>query len=90
MSSRGVGDGATPQGIEGVLAPQMLAPARGSLFATVRRFIRYDVPGAIAVVVIILTVLVVTLGPGLTPHTKDEIFTEANPDYNPRSSARRR
>lgn len=87
MSSRDTGEVTTAGGSAGGLAPQMLAPTRGSFFASVRRFIRYDIAGAVAVVVIILTILIVALGPGVTPYTKDQIFTEANPDYNPRSSA---
>lgn len=87
MSSRDTGEVTTAGGAAGGLAPQMLAPTRGSFFASVRRFIRYDIAGAVAVVVIILTILIVALGPSVTPYTKDQIFTEANPDYNPRSSA---
>ena len=71
----------------GALVPEMLAPRRSSLTETVNRLIRYDVPGAIALVVIVVTLLVVALGTSLTPYTKDQIFTEANPDYDPKSSA---
>ena len=72
---------------EGILVPEMLAPRRSSLSETVNRLIRYDVPGAVALVVIVLTLLVVALGTTLTPYTKDQIFTQPNPDYDPKSSA---
>ena len=71
----------------GTLVPEMLAPRRSSLTQTVRRLISYDVPGAIALVVIVVTLLVVSFGTSLTPYTKDQIFNEANPDYDPKSSA---
>ena len=72
---------------EGILVPEMLAPRRSSLSETVNRLIRYDVPGAVALVVIVVTLLVVALGTTLTPYTKDQIFTQPNPDYDPKSSA---
>ena len=72
---------------EGILVPEMLAPRRSSLNETVNRLIRYDVPGAVALVVIVVTLLVVALGTTLTPYTKDQIFTQPNPDYDPKSSA---
>ncbi len=72
---------------EGILVPEMLAPRRSSLTETVKRLIRYDIPGAVALVVIVVTLLVVALGTSLTSYTKDQIFTEPNPDYDPKSSA---
>ena len=72
---------------EGILVPEMLAPRRSSLSETVNRLIRYDVPGAVALVVIVLTLLVVAFGTTLSPYTKDQIFTQPNPDYDPKSSA---
>ncbi len=72
---------------EGILVPEMLAPRRSSLSETVNRLIRYDVPGAVAFVVIVVTLLVVALGTTLSPYTKDQIFTQPNPDYDPKSSA---
>ena len=72
---------------EGSLVPEMLAPRRSSLSETVNRLIRYDVPGAVAFVVIVVTLLVVALGTTLSPYTKDQIFTQPNPDYDPKSSA---
>ncbi|MXZ89197.1 MAG: ABC transporter permease [Dehalococcoidia bacterium] len=75
------------EGGGGALGPEMLAPRRSSLTETINRLIRYDVPGAIALAVILLTILIVAFGTNLTPYTKDQIFTEANPDYDPKSSA---
>ena len=72
---------------EGILVPEMLAPRRSSLTETVKRLIRYDIPGAVALVVIVVTLLVVALGTSFTSYTKDQIFTEPNPDYDPKSSA---
>ena len=72
---------------EGILVPEMLAPRQSSLTETVKRLIRYDIPGAVAFVVIVVTLLVVALGTSLTSYTKDQIFTEPNPDYDPKSSA---
>ncbi len=75
------------EGGGGALGPEMLAPRRSSPTETINRLIRYDVPGAIALAVILLTILIVAFGTNLTPYTKDQIFTEANPDYDPKSSA---
>ncbi len=73
-------------GPEGVLVPE-LVPSRARMRTTIARFLRSDAPGAVGLVVIAVMVFIVIFGVMITPYTKDQIFTEVNPEYDPRSTS---
>lgn len=73
-------------GPKSVLVPEMV-PSRARIRTTIARFLTSDAPGAVGLVVIAVTVFIVIFGVMITPYTKDQIFTEVNPEYDPQSTS---
>ena len=76
-------------GPESVLVPEMV-PSRPRIRTTIARFLTSDAPGAVGLVVIAVMVFIVIFGVMITPYTKDQIFTEVNPEYDPAAPHRER